>query len=120
MNTTGFPSPAQGYEEKTIDFNSLLVKNQSSTFCMRYVGKGILSHFVKSGDILIVDCSLLPDIDSLVVVRTCDGFQCYPIIKKRRVKNSFSFMYLGDDGKSHLINEYFGVVKAVIRLFDKK
>lgn len=119
MNTTGFPSPAQGYEEKTIDFNSLLVKNSSATFCMRYVGKGIPSHLIKSGDILVVDCSLLPEVDSLVIIRACDGFQCYPIVKKKLQNKKNTFIYLGNDNKCHFVTEYFGVVKAVIRLFEK-
>ena len=32
---TGFPSPAQGYEGKQIDFNSYMIKHPSATVVMR-------------------------------------------------------------------------------------
>ena len=54
-NATGFPSPAQGYEEKSLNFNSLIIKNPASTFTLRYEGKGIESHAVRKGDLLVID-----------------------------------------------------------------
>ena len=33
--TTGFASPALGYEEQTIDLNSLLITNPPATYLMR-------------------------------------------------------------------------------------
>jgi DNA polymerase V len=32
---TGFASPAQGYEEKTIDLNRLLIRNPPATYFVR-------------------------------------------------------------------------------------
>ena len=64
---TGFPSPAQGYEDKCIDLNSLMVKHPSATVFMkidsdRYVHMGIYN-----GDLIVVDRSLNVTKESYVV-----------------------------------------------------
>lgn len=64
---TGFPSPAQGYEDKAIDLNSLLIMHPAATVFMqidssRYVRMGIYR-----GDILIIDRALAVNDDSLVI-----------------------------------------------------
>ena len=64
---TGFPSPAQGYEDRSIDLNKVFIKNPSATFFMqidstRYVPMGIFN-----GDILIVDRAKKINANSLVV-----------------------------------------------------
>lgn len=64
---TGFPSPAQGYEHKGINLNSILIQHPSATYFMqvsssRYVGMGIFN-----GDILIVDRAKKITPNSLVV-----------------------------------------------------
>lgn len=55
---TGFPSPAQGYEDNTIDLNTLLIKHPTATVFMtvdtnRYTKIGIFKD-----DILIIDRAL--------------------------------------------------------------
>ena len=64
---TGFPSPAQGYEQKGIDFNNILIKHPSATVVMKiessnYTGMGIFN-----GDILIIDRAKRITPNSLVV-----------------------------------------------------
>lgn len=55
---TGFPSPAQGYEEKTIDLNTLLVKHPAATVFMQIDTDRYRSIGIYNGDLLIVDRSL--------------------------------------------------------------
>lgn len=55
---TGFPSPAQGYEEKTIDLNSLLITHPSSTVFMRIGSSRYTRMGVYNGDLLIIDRAL--------------------------------------------------------------
>lgn len=50
----GFPSPAIGYEEKTIDLNELLIRHKESTFLCRAEGDS-MSPRINDGDLLIVD-----------------------------------------------------------------
>lgn len=69
---TGFPSPAQGYEDNKIDLNSLFIKHPSATVFMtvdssRYVRMGIYN-----GDILIIDRAKRICENSLVVYES-DG-----------------------------------------------
>lgn len=63
---TGFPSPAQGFEESSIDFHKFLVHRPAATFYFR-MGRSRPEFAVYKGDILIADRSLTPGRDSLVV-----------------------------------------------------
>lgn len=63
--TTGFSSPAENYVSKRLDPSAFLIKNQYSTYFLRASG----SKFdIKDGDILVVDRSLMPLEDKIVVV----------------------------------------------------
>ena len=42
IKETGFPSPAQGYEAKSVDFNTLLIPNPAATFIMEFAGTTIV------------------------------------------------------------------------------
>ena len=99
INTTGFPSPAQGYEKSTFDFNKLLVKHEASTFTMRYSGKTIEEPHVQSGDLLIVDSSLYASSGKLVITESDGEFHCL----------QFSQNLSADE-------VLWGVVTAVVRL----
>lgn len=50
----GFPSPAIGYEERTIDLNELLIRHKESTFLCRAEGESMAPR-INDGDLLIVD-----------------------------------------------------------------
>ena len=63
----GFPSPAADYREEILDFNSYLVGNQAATFTVRVDGDSMEDEGIRSGDLLIVDRSLSPGKDSIVV-----------------------------------------------------
>jgi DNA polymerase V len=55
---TGFPSPAQGYEAKKINFNDILVKNVPATFVMRARTNRLRRKGIRRGSLLIVDRSV--------------------------------------------------------------
>ncbi|WP_346798006.1 translesion error-prone DNA polymerase V autoproteolytic subunit [Halomonas sp. Bachu 37] len=57
---SGFPSPAQDYEGRTLDLNERLVKRPSSTFFMAVTGDSMETFGMQDGDILVVDRSLEP------------------------------------------------------------
>lgn len=69
---TGFPSPAQGYEDSTIDLNELLVKHPAATVFMRIESSRYTKAGIFPGDLLVVDRSLDPE-HAAVVVRECEG-----------------------------------------------
>ena len=64
---TGFPSPAQGYEHKQIDFNSILVRHPSATVVMRIENSRYRSMGIYDGDLVIIDRSKNITPNSLVV-----------------------------------------------------
>ena len=53
----GFPSPAGDHVESRIDLNEWLVRNEPATFIVRVEGDS-MEGTIRSGDWLVVDCSL--------------------------------------------------------------
>ncbi|QJQ96940.1 translesion error-prone DNA polymerase V autoproteolytic subunit [Halomonas sp. PA5] len=65
---SGFPSPAQDYEGRTMDLNELLVRRPLSTFITTVDGDSMLDYHIYPGDLLVVDSSLRPHHDQDIVV----------------------------------------------------
>ncbi len=114
MITTGFPSPAQSYEEQTFDFNSILIEHPAATFCMRYKGKGVEDCGIRKGDILVIDCSKICKPGEICVTREDDKFVAVRI--QTAVGFEYPFCYVSSKGKILPLKYNFGVVKAVVRL----
>ena len=53
----GFPSPADDYMDRPLDFNELLVKNPAATFAVRISGESMRDRGLLPGDIAVVDRS---------------------------------------------------------------
>jgi DNA polymerase V len=58
--SAGFPSPAADYLEMSLDINSELIRNPSSTFYGRVKGNSMTDAGIHDGDILVIDKSLEP------------------------------------------------------------
>ncbi|MCC5882494.1 MAG: translesion error-prone DNA polymerase V autoproteolytic subunit [Halomonas sp.] len=69
---SGFPSPAQDYEGRTLDLNQHLVKRPSATFFMRVTGDSMVLLGIRDGDLLLVDRSLEPR-PGHIIVAMVDG-----------------------------------------------
>ena len=54
----GFPSPAQDYEEETLDINQYLIRNAPATFFVTVEGDSMINAGIHAGDILVVDRSI--------------------------------------------------------------
>ncbi len=63
----GFPSPADDYIEKQLDFNELLIQHPAATFCVRVSGDSMINAGISAGDILVVDKALIPKNNSIVI-----------------------------------------------------
>lgn len=63
----GFPSPAQDYIDKSLDFNKELIQHPSSTFYAKVVGNSMINAGISEGDIMVIDRSLTPEQDDIVV-----------------------------------------------------
>ena len=69
---TGFPSPAQGYEGKQIDFNSYMIKHPSATVVMRIESSHYTHMGIYNGDLIVIDRAKKINQNSLVVYES-DG-----------------------------------------------
>lgn len=63
----GFPSPAQDYMDKTLDFNRELIQHPAATFYAKVVGLSMIDAGIDEGDIIVIDRSLEPRQDDVVV-----------------------------------------------------
>lgn len=63
--TTGFASPARDYVDSRLDLNELMVKNVYSTFYFLWQGEN--KYNLQKGDYLLIDKSVEPNQESLVV-----------------------------------------------------
>ncbi len=64
---TGFPSPAQGYEDNGFDLNTLYIKHPSATVFMQVDTNRYSSMCIFNGDLLIIDRAKKLRKNSLVV-----------------------------------------------------
>ena len=64
---TGFPSPAQGYEQHQIDFNSYIIKHPSATVVMRIESSHYTHMGIYYGDLIVIDRAKKLNRNSLVV-----------------------------------------------------
>jgi len=118
MNTTGFPSPAQGYEEKTFDFNDIIVKHPAATFTMRYNGSDLKRFNIIFGDMIIVDCTIEPAEGKLAVIKKDNKFICRELIAVQIINNKKIYTYIDENNNTNICNEIFGCVSSLVRTYD--
>lgn len=70
----GFPSPAEEYLERTLDLNEYLVQRPEATYFVRVSGDSMTGAGIHDGDILVVDRSLTPRNNSVVVASVNNDF----------------------------------------------
>ena len=68
----GFPSPADDYLDNPLDFNELLVTKPAATFAVRLAGDSMTGAGLFPGDIAIVDRSVAPT-NNCIVLALLDG-----------------------------------------------
>ena len=68
----GFPSPAEGYIQRPIDLNELLVSNPPSTFMFRVEGQSMVGAHIHDGDLVLVDRAMEAQ-DRDIVLAVIDG-----------------------------------------------
>ncbi len=70
--SAGFPSPAQDFLDLAIDLNKELIQNPASTFYARVNGQSMEDMGIDSGDLVIIDKSLVPQ-NGKIAVSFLDG-----------------------------------------------
>ena len=79
----GFPSPARDFTEGTIDLNEELIPHPYATFIVRARGDSMVGSGIYPGDLLIVDRSIKPQNESIIIA-VLDGELSVKIL---RLKN---------------------------------
>ena len=74
--SNSFPSLASEYIESPIDLNKHLIKNSTTTFLIRAQGTSMLDSGITDQSILIVDRSVKPAHDSIIIVNLDGEFIC--------------------------------------------
>ncbi len=68
----GFPSPADDYLDRALDFNELLIEHPAATFAVRIAGESMTGAGMYPNDLAIVDRSLTPT-SGCIVLALIDG-----------------------------------------------
>ncbi|MDS4039731.1 MAG: S24 family peptidase [Candidatus Competibacter sp.] len=68
----GFPSPANGDVEQSLNLNDHLIRNPESTFLLRVAGDALVGAGIHDGDLLVMDRAT-PPLASSVALMIVDG-----------------------------------------------
>jgi DNA polymerase V len=115
----GFPSPADDYLERPLDFNELLIQNPAATFAVRIAGESMTGAGLFPGDIAVVNRALTP-VNGSIVMALLDGeftIKRYRITKNQiwlQAENRNFADILIPEGASF---EIWGVISHSIRMF---
>lgn len=114
--TSGFASPAQGYEEEAIDLNRLLIHNPPATYFVRLDSSDMTTLGLPRGSILIVDRSKDPIPNQHVMIRHQGEFLCRLLAEH----NGLTVFTNGVNDISPIVDEteIIGVITASIQIYD--
>ena len=117
----GFPSPAEDFLEPGLNLNQYLIQNSAATFCVKVKGDSMVGSKITTGDILIVDRSLSPQNQNIILAILNGNF----VVKKLLISNN-DFYLLSDNKYANQIKinsemEFYvwGVVTYVIHKLSK-
>ncbi len=65
--SAGFPSPADDYIQESLDLNEYVVKHPAATFFVRVAGDSMIEAGIHDRDILVVDRSLTPKNNDIII-----------------------------------------------------
>jgi len=104
LKFTGFANPSEQFAEKRLDLNALLIRHPAATFLLRAKGEDSKNLGIYSGDILVIDRSIQPG-DNALVVAAVEG-----TLRLSRVRAKNGKLLLPIGGEARVV----GVVTAII------
>lgn len=120
--SAGFPSPAADHADDELDLNEYLVRNKSSTYMFNVKGDSMTGAGIANGDMVVVDRSLPPAHDDIVVAIVNGEFTIKRLHKLRgkielHAENSAYAPITFTEGSELQV---WGVVTGVVRRYVKK
>ncbi len=118
--SAGFPTPADDEVAAAIDMNELLIHNKPSTYLVRVQGNSLTGAGILNNDILILDASLTPVNDQIVVARIDGEFlvKRYSVERGKRYLKAEHADYppiaLTDDTDGAIVGVVTGVVRTLV------
>lgn len=114
--SAGFPSPAEGFEERRLDLNDLCIQRPAATYFVRVEGESMTDAGILDGDILVVDRSVTACQGDVVVAALHGEFT----VKELRFSPSPALVAHHRDYADIALSdatdaEIFGVVVSVVR-----
>ncbi|MCW2370182.1 LexA family protein [Sphingobium sp. B11D3D] len=117
----GFPSPAQDWEEDTINLAELLRLNRAGSFVFRIDGSSMIDAGISDRDVVVVDRDVTPRNGHIVIAIVAGGFVCrqlvyrggVPYLEARNSRQSYAD-HLADE-----TTEIWGVVRAGVRDYQR-
>ena len=82
--SAGFPSPATDYMENKLDLNEYLIKHPAATFIVKAKGPSMTDAGILSGDLLIVDRSIDPKSNDIVIASIFGDLTVKKLQKKEK------------------------------------
>ena len=114
----GFPSPADDYLDRPLDFNELLIENPAATFAVRIAGESMTGAGLFPGDIAVVDRSRTAVDGSIVLALLAGEFT----VKRYRKKGARTWLQAENPAFGNIeVNEdsgfeVWGVIAKSIRM----
>lgn len=81
----GFPSPAADFAQKSINLNEHLLLNEKASFLFRVTGESMIGIGIYDGDTLVVDRSIEPKHNHIVLAIVDNEFTIKRLYKRQQV-----------------------------------
>ena len=91
--SAGFPSPATDYMENKLDLNEHLIQHPAATFIVKASGFSMIDAGIHSGDLLIIDRSISPKNNNIVIASIFGDLT----VKKLKKKKNTLFLVSASD-----------------------
>ena len=114
--SAGFPSPATDYMESKLDLNEYLIKHPAATFIVKAKGSSMIDVGILSEDLLIVDRSIIPKNNDIVIASI---FGDLTVKRFQKKENSLFLLSANSDYPSIQVKEemecfIWGIVTYII------
>jgi DNA polymerase V len=115
----GFPSPAEGYAEKEIDFNNYIIDHPYSSYCFHVKGDSMEGLHIAEGDLIVVDRSIPLESGRIIICCLDREFTLKQFVKRG---NKAQLLPANPNYKAITLTEnsefeYWGTAVSLVRKF---